>query len=363
MANTIPASLPLPDVGNLLAGNGIASATIDPLFRANNWAQAYQGSGTPRIVNSWPLRGTTAIWTFTPAGVATAVCRWRIPDTRGATSVNCYVYGSSVGGTGEIEFRADPAHGGVTGVQTLPAVAALVGPFPLTIDASGGFETIHLWCGPNGGAITVHSVMVTAPPASSPLGTGVGVDGCTAFDVSEFGVDLPLGADQGRQVRANLATLRTVPHVYWQWSGLEAGSLGTAGKYMRACPHMMICPVWVDTDRNAWNISVHVYAASAVADTYVRVHALMPNGDPIRTLQLTVTGGAADAWYTGTIRLPRHNRVARLARNGNGPETICLAIQPTPTATGSIERWSRLTGVEERTLTTAAVRAVSAWGV
>lgn len=362
MANTVPASVPLPDAGHLLAGNGIASATIDPLFRASNWAEAYQGSGTPRIVNSWPLRGTsTAIWTFTPAASANLVCRWRIPDTRGATSVNCYVYGSSVGGTGEFEFRSTVG-GGVTGVQALPTPAALVGPFALTIDASGGFEEVKLYCGPNGGALTVQAVMVTVPPASSPLGTGVGVDGCTAFDASEFGVDLPLGVDQGRQLRTNLVALRAVPHVYWQWSGLADGSLGALGKFMRACPHLMPCPVWLDTDNESWNISVHAYATSdAGSDTYVRIHAMELNGDPIRTLELTVPAAAADAWYTGTIRLPLGSRVLR--RLARGVDTILLGVLPIPTAAGAMARYSRITGIEERHMTTAGVRALSAWGV
>jgi hypothetical protein len=75
---------------------------------------------------------------------------------------------------------------------------------------------------------------------------------------------------------------------------------------------------------------------------------------------LEVAGGAADAWYTGTLRLARRRVVRRLAP---GLRTVLLSIIPEPTAAGADERFARITGYTRRDMTTARVRSVSVWGV
>ena len=127
MANTVPGAEPAPDIGDLLAGSPMDTIPIAELAAAINWAIAYQGTGTPRIAQTYARRGNTVktgVLVYT-ANAAQQVAQWRIPDTRGATEVLCYVHGSSVGGLGTFEFRSVTG-GGVTGAQTLPAVADLV---------------------------------------------------------------------------------------------------------------------------------------------------------------------------------------------------------------------------------------------
>lgn len=361
MANTVPAATPAPDIGLLIAGGGLDAAAVAELFAASNFGAAYNGSGTPRVSQSWARRGNTTpapFWSYATAA-ANRLCRWRIPDTRGVTQVKCYAWGSSTGGGGLIEWRSTVA-GAVTGTQALPTTPGLIGPFALTIDASGGFEEIVLWADATGGALSVDSVLVVVPPEASPLAAGLTAGALVPFDSSEFGVDLPLGVDSGRAMRANLALLRAVPHVYWQWSGLADTDLGSTGKFMRSVPHIIPVPVWLDTDREGWDLSVHVYATSLAGASEVRVHAMLPTGDPIRSLTLAVGAAAADGWYSGTLRLPGDHRV--LHRLAHGLQTVMLGIMPAPTAAGSVARFARLTGIEERHLTTARVRAVSVWG-
>jgi hypothetical protein len=343
-----------------MAGGSLASAAVAPLFNGMNWAQAYAGTGTPRILQSWPRRGNTVkdpIWTYT-AGVDARVCRWRIPDTRGATALQCYAWGSSVGGGGTIEWRST-VEGAVTGMQALPAAAGLIGPFALTIDASGGYEEVCLWANGGGGAVAVDAVMCRILPVSSPLAAAP-ASGVVPYDEDEYDPDEPLSADSGRTLIAGIETVRAVPHVYWQWSGVIGTTMAHEGKYMRSTPHVMPCPVWIDTDREEWDLDVHVFATSLVGDSEIRVHVAAPWDGVIRTLTLEVAGGAADAWYTGTLRLARRRVVRRLAP---GLRTVLLSIIPEPTAAGADERFARITGYTRRDMTTARVRSVSVWGV
>lgn len=371
MANTVPASPVAPDAGLLMAGNSLRSSRVKTLFQASNFIQAHVGSAVPCVSQSFPRRHAST--TPPPDGVLlyTAasngyVCRWRIPEVRGATSVNCYVYASSVGGGGKVQFLSTTA-GAATAQTLIPSTTgALVGPIALTIDASGGYEEVRMRLDATGGNCTVDAVMLTVPPQSSPLAAGVGTLNEVAFDASEHDADRPLAADAMLQLRTNLAGFITVPKVYWNWSALDNCS-GTADqKYMRSVPHMMPAIVWRDTEDDGLEVTFHVYATSAAGDTAVRIHA-SSSWDPSyrATADITVPGAAADAWYTATLQLPSRGRLLRLPRNGAvgaDLDTILLSVWPAMTAAGSQDWWERRTGGDATMLTTARVKSIAAWG-
>lgn len=376
MANTVPASPVAPDIGLLLAGNGLRSSRVVPLFQASNYIHANVGSGTPVVMQTFPRQHsttsppTTGVLLYDANSNAT-VCRWHIPNIRGATSVNCYVYASSVGGLGKVQFSATAAAASTAQTLIPSTTGALVGPIALTIDASGGYEEILMKLDGSGGGgtadITLDAVMVIVPPQSSPLAAGVDSLNAVAFDASEHDADRPLAADAALQLRTNLAGFITVPKVYWSWSGLDNCVGNPEQKYMRSVPHVMPAVVWRDTDDESMVLQVHAYAVAGVADTAVRVHAHTAFGPGyLGTCTLAVPAASGTAWRTGTIQLPSRGRVLQnLPRNGaRGADfdTILLSIWPEMTAAGALARWQRRTGGEAGHLTTAKVRSLAVWG-
>ena len=369
MTNDVPATRTPPDVGLLLAGNALASRAYAPLARASNFTQAHTGSGTPRVSQSFARRGTgpTGVCVYT-SGAASPVAGWWIPATRGATSVDCYIVGSSVGGGGTAEFRSTTG-AAVTGLSALPAAVGLVGPLALTIDASGGSEEVNLWLDASGGNITVDSVLIVVPPQSSPLGAGLGDDGCVAFDADEFQADEPLSADAMQRLRANAAALRQVPHVFWNWSGLTGVTLGTDALYMHAEPHVMPAPVWPDTDRDELAVTIKAKAYRTASDTHVRVHAATgcTVESIVSTCEIVVTGGATGLVdVSGTMRLPKRRYLRNVAA---GLSSINLLVWPEmawPGNTSSVAAltwWQQHTGGVPEMLTTAKVNRLSVWGI
>lgn len=369
MANDVPATRTPPDVGLLLAGNALASRAYAPLARASNFTQAHTGSGTPRVSQSFARRGTgpTGVCVYT-SGAASPVAGWWVPNTRGATSVDCYVVGSSVGGGGTVEFRSTTG-AAVTGLAALPAAVGLVGPLALTIDASGGYDEVKLWLDASGGAITVDSVLVLVPPQSSPLAVGLGDDGCVAFDVNEMEADQPLSADAVQQIRANAETLREVPHVFWNWSGLTGTTAGTDAPFMHSQVHSMPVPVWPDTDRDDLEVTIRAKVLRSAGDTHVRVHAATGCRveDIVSTCEMVVTGGASTLVdVTGTMRLPKRRYLRNVAP---GLPSCALWVWPVMGWPGdafsvaALDWWGQHTGGAPELLTTAKVNRLTVCGI
>lgn len=369
MANTVPTTRTPTDVGLLLAGNSLASRAYKPLARASNFVQAHTGSGTPRAVQAFARRGSgpTGVFRYT-VSAASPVAGWWVPDTRGATSVDCYIIGSSVGGGGTGNFKSTVA-AAATGPSVLPATPGLVGPLALDIDASGGVEEVVLWLDATGGAIVVDSVLILVPPQSSPLDTGTGDDGCVAFDVDELGADQPLSSDTMRQLRSNAETLRQVPHVFWNWSGLTGTAAGTNAPYMHAQAHIMPTVAWPDTDRDQLEVTIKARVLRSASDTNVRVHVTTgPRvGDIVSTCDILVAGGAATLVnVSGTTTLRKRRFMANLAP---GLQSCALMVWPLMAWPGNADNldaqawWAEHTGGSPDLLTTAKVNRLTVWGI
>jgi hypothetical protein len=278
-----------------------------------------------------------------------------------ATSVDCYVYAKSTSGVGEVEFVSTTA-GAVTGPQVIGATLDLYGPYALTIDASGGYETVSIWLDANGGAhaIDLAAVLVVVPPESSPLAAGELDSGCVAFDAGELAADEPLASAQGRRIIDNATTLRAVPHVYWNWSAFDHFPTDPLPNMMRSVPHVIPCVVWADTEREGWDLTVHVRATASGVDKYVYLHAgldAMPGYDI--TTAITVTAGTTEGWVTGTLRVPSRRK---LLKSVPGWETIMLTVYPNPTESDAPKNWKRREGGEDGMLSSAEIHSISVWG-
>ena len=366
MANTVPAGLIGVDSANLLAGASLASSAVSQLGTASNSVIARIGSGTPRISQVWPRLGSSVggNCTLDYRLAAATVAQWRIPPTRGATSVDCYIYGRSNSAAGaKYKFHSGADAAG-TGWLNFSTTASLHGPHSLTIDASGVYETVYLGLDGATNHCLVDAVLVTVPPLPSPLSAG-SIDGMTAIDASELGVDEPLSSDVGRRILTTAGAARDVPHVYWSWSGVDDVHGTTRSEYMRSAPHVMTALVWPDTDRESWDCTVYVLGKVGAygAGNKFRIHA---SGSWLpgyrETLTLTINAGAAN-WQTGTIRLPMHGRsIKGLGGAVRDIYSVTLTVWPVMSADGAIRSWQARHLGQESDLTICDVQSLAVWG-
>lgn len=360
MANDVPASEPAVDVGHLMSGQQL-DESVKALLEASNWAMANIGSGTPRISQVFPLRGSSApgstYVTVSPGGGAQLVCEWPMPTARGATAVDCYLYAKSSSGAAEWEMRS-VVDGSVTGADTITSSWSLLGPLSLGIKASGGYEKVRLFIDDNGDTVHLGAVLVTIPPEASPLAAGADGMGCVAFDAGECDADEPLAADHGATLIANADAMRDQPHVYLSWSSLVNTALGSDANRMVAWPHVATCHRWVDTDRKEWDLTIVARVGPTSGGTLV-VHAVTSAGLPgIVSTTIAVASSLSEQYVTGSIRLPAANVVRAFTA---GWQTCAVMVWPEPTATGAVSRLRGIEGADDG-LTDVAIRGLSIYG-
>ena len=172
-----------------------------------------------------------------------------------------------------------------------------------------------------------------------------------------------------QRLRATATTLRQVPHVYWNWSGLTGATLGTDALYMHAEPHVMPVPVWPDTDRDDLSVTIKAKAYRTASDTHVRVHAATgcTAESIVSTCEILVAGGAAGLVdVSGTVRLPKRRYLRGLAA---GLPSVNLLVWPEMAWPGNAfsipaaDWWAQHTGGVPEMLTTAKVNRLTVWGV
>ena len=358
MANDIPATEPAPDVGLLMSGQQLDEA-VAVLAQASNWAQAFIGSGTPRVLQVFPLRGSsapgTALVTYTSNSMS-VVCEWPVPDTRGVTSVDCYIVAKSSTGAGEVEFRS-VVEGGITGAQVIGTTLELHGPFALDIDASGGYEKVRMFLDANGDTISLAAALVVVAPEVA-LGAGADGMGCVAFDAAELDANEPLAADTGKQLVANLGPMRHVPHVYYSWSAVANTTLSTDGNRMVAWPHIASVPVWPDTERQEWELTI-VARVGPTSGGVLKIHACQSAEFPtLDATEINVSSSLSEQYVTGTIRLPAR-RILRSMPDGWG--SVAVMVWPEPTAADAVDQLYEAIGGGDA-LTDVDIRSLSMWG-
>ena len=368
MANDIPAGLGAVSIGGLLSGAPLKASAIAPLGQAVNSVAARIGSGTPRICQAWPRSGSAAgseAHHFAYAEAAsTKLAEWRIPDTRGATAVDCYVYGKSTGGNGTVRFTS-VIGGSNTGNISLDATAKLHGPYSLSIDADGGYETVRLYADATGGTVYVDSVLVVVPEQTSPLSSGFVGAGMTAIDAGEIAEGESLSADLGRAMRSTLVASRTVPHVYVQWSSLKGlidpPDITREPGHMRQVPHSWPVLRLPDAGRDGVDLTVHARLKGRDGTTHFRLLAgidAIPGY--VATCEIQVAHGAAEAWHTSTIRVPPLRALKKLGAGFADVRSARLVVWPCIDAAPQMARYYGLTDAER---TTCSVMSVSVWGV
>lgn len=362
MANSIPAAPVVPDVGLLLSGQSLDSQSISPLGEAANWLASRLGSATPRVLQVYPVEGASApgqsvcIYTDT---TQRQVAEWRIPATRVATSVECYLYAISTAITSTVRWDSVAAGDSVTTAigNSWSLVQA-----SLTIDTAAGYETIRMYLdvGAAPATIQVGAVLVMLPPEAA-LTSPYWVE---PFDGSELSIDQSLNAEQGRRLLSSLPTMREgAPHVYWSWSGFAHEALtDPQSRYMVAWPHVMPMLVWADTAREDWTCEIHVRVQQGTLPQTIVVHCQGSTSDPFfRSTAISVPVGASVVWVTGSIRLPTQRRTAR--NMPAGWESILVSVWPEPSRAGAVDEWSRVQGETPDQLSSRSIMSICMWGV
>lgn len=367
MGNTVPAGLGSVPLAPMLAGAPLKASAVAPIGEVNNSIVARIGTGSPRIAQAWPRLGSSAgseahLFAYAPASLAT-VCEWRIPGTRGAVEVECYIYGMSTGGGGVCKL-VSVTGAADTGNITLGAVAALHGPYTLAVDTSGGYDTVRLRCDATGGTVYIDSVLIRVPALSSPLDPGDLGDGMVAVDTGELAEGESLSADLGRIVRANLSAAREVPHVYVQWSGCRGFTPSATIEYenMRNVPHLWPVLRLPDVSRDSTELTVHACLKGRDGTTNFRLlvgSSHLPGY--LARLDIEVAHGAAEAWYTGTIRIPSARVLRQLGPGFGAVGSVFLVVWPMDADAAA--RMGRYEGVSDDDVTTCHVRGLSVWGV
>lgn len=361
MANSVPASYPVPDPVALSTGRGIASDPVPDLFAAMNWNRARLGACN--LVSAvWPTVGGNPLWQDTRGGFgALPACLWYIPEvTRSRTSVAVSFLAD--GPVGSVARLTSGFGGDVQGV-------AINGPgwytATLAIDASGGHEVIGLDTHGDGTATPciMRTFSVRAPVLSSPLDPGVDDrDGFVAFDAAEHGAGEPLASDAAARMIVDLQALDATPHVYCQWSAIRGVSMagGLIGTRMAARPHVVPARIWLGAQRRGWDLTVNVRAKGGAADAEVIV-GFGPDVMPpyVATARIVVPAGAAEARYTATLQPTEGRRLLRSLPDGLS--SGLLTVWPIGTS-GVIAHQDQRGHRPERLFTGAEVRTVSIWG-
>lgn len=335
MANDVPSNPVGADVGFLLSGESLNQGAVSPFGQAHNYILARAGTGTPRIAQIFPRRGTSSpsdpVFS-TSSAAASANCFWWVPGTLGATSLRCYVFGSSIGGAGTVVFKSVSA-ADATAPASLPSTPGLVDCGLLTIDSAD--EVVELWVDGSGGhTATIDAVNCTIPVASSPLAAAPDAADRVPMDADELDTPEALCSIQGKRMRDALVTTREAPHVYANWSGIDGISPASA-KYMRSVPHAVPCLVWADTSANGWTVTVRVHAKNGTGGDLVVNVGAVPGlggganggiGAPRRLARITVPA-ATTAWFDETLTLPPASTIQYMPA---GWLTATIVVWPEP---------------------------------
>jgi len=356
MANTIPGTYPAPDPLGVSAGQPLDSASVAPLFSSANWVRAHLGAREV-VSQAFPFTDGASIYQDSKAAFAGGLV-WRVPEvTRSRTTLDCRVYAGGPAGS-EVRFRsatgADTATINVTGAAKWHSAT-------LDYDPSGdGYDTITMDSHSDGVTpMTIESVALLAQRLSSPLAVGKdAADSFVAFDDGEYAVGEGLSSDGMARLRTDLGAVRDTPQVYVMHSA--AASVDGLEGVLQSRPHVWAAPVWVASTQNHWDLDVHVRATGLVGvASQVVVSAGTRYIPPGRVeAVISVPSGAAEAWYSTTLRLVNNpgNRVV----NGMpaGYETVVLTVWPVGTG------WyaSNKIGLDTTRMTTAAVNSVCIWG-
>ena len=354
MANTV-AAYPGPDALGLSTGQTLRSSRVNALPVASNWIRAYLGARS-LVSQSFPYVNGAYTYSDVKGAFTTPSCQWRIPETtRGRTTVDIRVFAGGPAGA-ELRFASVTGGGSKTiAINGAPAWHSDT----LTINAAAGFDTITMEShGAGAVAATVGHVAIAAQVLTSPLAAGLNArDSFTAFDAPEFLADEPLSADAMARLRTNLAAFRDTPQMYCSESSVD--EVAGVSDYFHARPHVWPAPVWLGSERNRWELTVHFRATGDVGETHIILGSGTRYGPTQEGARVTIGAAAAEAWYTATLQLENPQRV--LSSMGPGYETTLLYLWPVGTsATRPLP--AALHTVDTRLTTCSKVKSVCAWG-
>ncbi len=330
MAKTF-STWPAPDAVNVSSGQALRVTPVPTLGEGINYVRAIYGrrdlvvAGFPGLSGALvPLSGHQAIETQTVYSEFPQAA-WRVPVLPDTTEVIVEVEVlSTLSLDGWIKVVANST-------TTEHAIGAGKVILPVDVDTASTFQTVEVYLRADsvGKNIAIANVSIYAEVLTSPHAAGAGSDGFCGVDEDEMAADEGLSSDLMVGIESDLGCIRDTPQTYFQWSGWRPVS-GVAEKQaaMDAAPHSVVCPVWVGSWRDGYEIDVHVRAKSDPVDDVRIVIGVGRSIKPpyARMAVITVAAAAATDWHTTTIRLPQNMRVA--GGMPAGWESVFMTVWP-----------------------------------
>lgn len=223
MSNSFNTPPDVPNINTLVAGQEIASTTLQRVGSLSNYSHSY--GGTSNCVSQY-FDDDTLASTSTSSKL---VCRWKVPTLSDKHktmdfAIDAYVSGGSGTITLEIDDGSTLSSVGitVTGTSSTFHSASLT---HTGTTAVASIELILKVTAPASHEIRVQSFSAYWLPLGSPLSAGVATLAGTSNTITPIGINRlgssnALSSRSGLNLRENITTLRYRPRVIWTWSGI-----------------------------------------------------------------------------------------------------------------------------------------------
>lgn len=233
MSNSFNTPPDVPNINTLVAGQEIASTTLQRVGSLSNYCHSY--GGTSNCVSQY-FDDATLASTSTSSQVA---CRWLIPTISDIHKTMDFAIDANVsGGSGTITIQIDDGTTVSSVGINVTSTSSIYHSASLTHTGTTAQETIELLLlvtAPTSHEIRIQSFTAYWLPKGSPLSAGVSTlagtsNTITPMGINRLGANNALSSRAGLNLRENITTLRYRPRVIWAWSGIyNASSMSASG--------------------------------------------------------------------------------------------------------------------------------------
>jgi len=270
MSNTFSIPPDVPNINTLVAGQEIASTTLQRVGKLSNYSHAYGGTGN--CVSQY-FDDNTLASTSTSSTVA---CRWVVPTLSSKHKTMDFAIDAYVsGGSGTITLEIDDGSTTSSVNITVTSTSSNYSSASLTHTGTTANPTIELTLkvtAPASNEIRIQSFTAYWLPLGAPLAAGISTTASasnviTPMGVNRLGANNALSSRAGLNLRENITTLRRRPRPIWTWSGIyNASSLsanaaqGPKALGVGDIATFHVAPLYVGAERDSVTKEINIAA-------------------------------------------------------------------------------------------------------